>query len=664
MTEEETNDLRGKKVNPKLGPDGELALMGKHGLFLLKQKGLSLIKVRITKEGEETEEVHVSDWIRVVACFADANGNNHGFQVEFMTTTGEKKRASYTVASLMSNGAQSVMSDLIDKGFRTSDLPSAHGRHDVLDYLYLSNNLAMNPLPMKRLLTQQGWADEDYRAFALGNEVIGVGALRDMYVLANEAQIPMESKGTLEEWKKCVAAPAFLSSNRFGFGICVVLAAPLLSITRVQSAGFNFFGESGDGKTTLLNIAASVYGKGSKDGVVITWNTTGNGVEGNLVKHRDQAVVIDEVGQMKDRDMEGLAYMLGNERGKERMDKDAKLRTTGTWRLLGLFSAEKSFSTFRREGIGVRGYMDGEGARIIDIVAKPKDSLCGLFQHVLGYGPGDDAWAVQSATKELADRLNLFCSTKCYGTAYRVYIEKLIEDIQEHGVEAVRSNALTTCASIVKAFTQGKEDKYIQRLAQRFALVGYAGELGIAYGVLPGVQGDALRVAEACFKDWLESEETPENQTKALVERILEYAKAYPNRFMKYKLSKWQEEKTLNDHMPMSTNSGLMGTEVLSDDGQRTVALIFLPSALTQLVKEFGYSTKIGVCKRLLKVNPKAMVYQKGDNRYLMKIPKRGDHTVFGFEAGDWVHVLQTVVLRQGDTAEAQELEKLLREGM
>ena len=46
-------------------------------------------------------------------------------------------------------------------------------------------------------------------------------------------------------------------------------------------------------------------------------------------------------------------------------------------------------------------------------------------------------------------------------------------------------------------------DGQVQRVARTFGLLAAAGELAIAYGVLPWPPGEAVRAASRCFADWL-----------------------------------------------------------------------------------------------------------------------------------------------------------------
>lgn len=50
----------------------------------------------------------------------------------------------------------------------------------------------------------------------------------------------------------------------------------------------------------------------------------------------------------------------------------------------------------------------------------------------------------------------------------------------------------------------GPADGQVRSVVRRFGLVSAAGELAVAYDVLPWARGEATRAAKACFQSWLE----------------------------------------------------------------------------------------------------------------------------------------------------------------
>jgi uncharacterized protein (DUF927 family) len=90
-------------------------------------------------------------------------------------------------------------------------------------------------------------------------------------------------------------------------------------------------------------------------------------------------------------------------------------------------------------------------------------------------------------------------ASKYYGTAWIAFLKRLaaedrgeISKIVHTGVDTFRQTFLTSEAS-----GQAK------RVADRFALVGAAGELATDWGITGWPAGAALKAAGACFKAWL-----------------------------------------------------------------------------------------------------------------------------------------------------------------
>src|SRR5690606_18906148 len=76
-------------------------------------------------------------------------------------------------------------------------------------------------------------------------------------------------------------------------------ARPLLILRGSETCGFHFVGDSSLGKSTLLKVAASVYGAPAH--YPRTWRATDNALEATAAAHSDCLLLLDEVGQMEPR---------------------------------------------------------------------------------------------------------------------------------------------------------------------------------------------------------------------------------------------------------------------------------------------------------------------------------------------------------------------------
>ncbi|WP_328517257.1 DUF927 domain-containing protein [Commensalibacter papalotli (ex Botero et al. 2024)] len=80
-------------------------------------------------------------------------------------------------------------------------------------------------------------------------------------------------------------------------------------------------GKSQSGKSTALFVAASIWGKGARDGQVRSWRHTGNGLEGIANETSDLCLILDEFGEASAKEIGDIIYMLANAIGKGRANE-------------------------------------------------------------------------------------------------------------------------------------------------------------------------------------------------------------------------------------------------------------------------------------------------------------------------------------------------------
>jgi putative DNA primase/helicase len=82
-------------------------------------------------------------------------------------------------------------------------------------------------------------------------------------------------------WKASVSARC-VGNSRLVLAVATAFAAPLLRLVGAQGGGWHFVGASSSGKTTAIEIAASVLGfpsaSGTTRGYVRSWDATKNGL--------------------------------------------------------------------------------------------------------------------------------------------------------------------------------------------------------------------------------------------------------------------------------------------------------------------------------------------------------------------------------------------------
>jgi hypothetical protein len=111
----------------------------------------------------------------------------------------------------------------------------------------------------------------------------------------------------------------------------------------------HLYGASSHGKTTVLQLAASLMGSGQasagQDSQILSWRLTDNGLEAPLAARNDSVAFIDELHMLSDKtELVQALYMATNGRGKERMTKEITQRAALRWRVQILSSGEKSIA--------------------------------------------------------------------------------------------------------------------------------------------------------------------------------------------------------------------------------------------------------------------------------------------------------------------------------
>jgi uncharacterized protein (DUF927 family) len=207
--------------------------------------------------------------------------------------------------------------------------------------------------------------------------------------------------------------------------------------------------------------------------------------------HNDGLLVLDEISLLDPKDAGDVAYMLADGGGKGRMDSSGKLRKTSEYLLLYLSTGEISLADHAAQaGKKIRA---GQEVRLCDL---PVDACeYGVFEDLHGFVDGD-----AFATTLMQNALNF------YGAPIRAYLGEVVkcgwdgirENFQEYEKDFI-DKALKTDDGI-KIEASGE----IFRVAHRFALVGYAGDLATYWGITGWPKGSAGESSLKLFKEWLD----------------------------------------------------------------------------------------------------------------------------------------------------------------
>lgn len=244
------------------------------------------------------------------------------------------------------------------------------------------------------------------------------------------------TSGTMEGWREI--AELCVGNSRLSFALCAAFAGPLLRPAGLEGGGFSFEGGSSSGKTTALQIAASVWG-GPNMSEAGGLRTTG--LKASPALHNDNVLILDEMGQVNGRVLAECAYMLANGQGKGRSNREGGIRRSQNWRLLFLSSGELGLSDKLAEnGLKSRG---GQEVRFVGL---PVDSSMLTSLHGL-----PDAGAVANRIKQLA--------SEHYGHAGHDFLQKLTQTETLNTVRSEIGTAMARCRQ-ASCFPKALTDRY------------------------------------------------------------------------------------------------------------------------------------------------------------------------------------------------------------
>jgi putative DNA primase/helicase len=426
--------------------------------------------------------------------------------------------------------------------------------------------------PGKRMLNvpRTGWHDlKDRRVFVLPPDlIIGATALREdeeHVIFQSEAydsdQRPVMS-GSLGDWQSNVARLC-IGNDLLVFSTCAAFAAPTLYLLGKDSGGFHLHGDSSMGKTTALRVAASVWGYPMQ-----SWRTTDNALEDTAERHNDVLLALDELSEIDPAHAAKVAYMLGNGGGKDRMGQHGVAQRKRHWRLLFLSTGEVTLADHSEAG-GVKTKA-GTEVRMVNLDAEAGAGM-GLFQSLYDIenhdgkpNPAGFASLLRSSTG------------KYRGSAGPAFVECVIKNEQE-----VTTDLHDWIHDFVaKQNLPPEASGEISRVAERFALVGAAGEVATKAKITGWKPGTAMHAASWCFQRWLSGRPTAGSSD-------LEKAIAGIRRFVMSNESRF-EDLDKNDPRPIFNR---VGFRKAVGDG---VEYLVPPEAFkTELCKGYGDAKKV-----------------------------------------------------------------------
>ena len=261
---------------------------------------------------------------------------------------------------------------------------------------------------------------------------------------------------------------------------------PLLGPLEMDGGGFHFLGTSSRGKSTLLGLAASVWGAPQ---FVQSWRATDNALEDIASTCSSALLALDEMHQVSPKLAGDIVYMLANGRGKQRMS--SKGTSNGnSWRVAVLSSGEISLEDHMVSGN--KTVQAGQEIRLLGISAVDRK-----------FGAFDDLHGGANA-RIFSEKLKAATSAN-YGQAGRCFVQSIIGKIGE--LEAFECFIKKFVDSVVADRDMQLEGQALRAL-KKFATLALAGELATKYGITGWQGGVAIEAAQEMFGLWLDRRDT------------------------------------------------------------------------------------------------------------------------------------------------------------
>lgn len=414
-------------------------------------------------ENEQDRPI-VDEWVStpvtVIARTTNSDDGSYGRLLRLLTDEGPKELI--IAMEVFGGSGEDVRRQLFSMG---AIIPVKR-RNQFMDYL-----LEQKPVEVFTTTSRPGWHETG--AFVLPGRTLGKGNVR--YQSSAKGQILFSRRGTMDGWKtevaiRCAGNPVLT------LAIGCALAGPLLSLVGVLGGGVHLVGDSSSGKSLAQLVGSSVWGD---PGVfAASWDMTKGGLEIEASSRNDTMLPLDEIKRANPKSVQEMAYSLANGQGKGTMTRDREARGKLSWRLLALSSGERSLSV--HAAISGNSAHAGSELRMVDVNAGTRTHRA--FDELHGLAGADFHRALTVAV------------SNHHGHLGPAFVECLLASDDRPGL-------LQEFASVRAQFVE--DNAQAGRVADRFAVIALAGEMAIAYQLLPWAPGSALADCLLLYGEWL-----------------------------------------------------------------------------------------------------------------------------------------------------------------
>lgn len=454
----------------------------------------------LEKNGEDGP-MKVCSPVEIIALSREPSGKGWGKIIKLVDPIGEIHTLVLSMADMCTN-TDATFRKLMSYGLQLSSYKFS--KNLLLEYL-----TTFSPNVFATLAKKSGWIGSCY---IIKDAVFG-NVKDELYIMDDaEYESPLQVQGSLEEWKEHVGKICE-GQMLLMLGVSYALSGFLLTPCGFEGGGLHIYGQSSTGKTTVLDVAASVCGGGK--GYVKQWRTTDNALESIAARHNDGFLCLDEIGQASSKVVSEASYMLTNGQGKARANKEGNAKLVQTWNLNFMSTGEITLADSIAADFG-KDVMAGQTVRILDI---PSDAGTGngVFTHIPA-----------GMTGHTFSQLLVRNSKSYYGSPARAFIEKFAVDF-DNNVEYIKSYV----SDFVKKNCPSGSSGQVLRAAQRFGLIAAADELAILWGIFPWIDTEADDAAKFGLNAWIRQRGgIGDHEMSNAIQRLQDFIESHEGRFM------------------------------------------------------------------------------------------------------------------------------------
>ena len=305
----------------------------------------------------------------------------------------------------------------------------------------------------------------------------------------------LRAEGNLKDWK--IAVRRLLDHPRAMFHLYASLTPPLLELIDAPNFIIDNWGLTSIGKTTIISIAASIWGLPIKEqgGLIVGWDATKVSIERLACLFNHLPIFLDDSQTAKEKTIENILYMIANGVGRLRGALKGTQKTSH-WRTVAFSTGEKALNT-------VTEY-EGAKARIISLYGSP-------------FGEKKEA--------ELIHKIKPIINSN-FGFAGPCFLSELINKSHNKSNELLRKEYRCYTAKLAKL---GK-DNVSDRIAQYLGAVQVAGRIAED---LFEIGGEPEKVIKHIFRESIgELKEAGDYPQRAL-DLIISWVQSNQNSFDK-----------------------------------------------------------------------------------------------------------------------------------